>query len=149
MRRFLIALTLAAFATPVLAQVGATISIGEPGFYGRIDIGDFPPPRVVYREPVVVEHVTVVHEPPIYVHVPPGHEKHWAKHCARYGACGRPVYFVRDDWYNDVYVREYHHRHGHDDDEGEHHGHGHHGDHDDEGHGEGHGHGHGHDKHDD
>ncbi len=39
----------------------------------------------------------------------PGHEKHWRKHCAQYNACGRPVYFVRDDWYNNEYVPRYRH----------------------------------------
>ena len=41
------------------------------------------------------------------VDTPPGHEKHWNKHCHEYGACGRPVYFVRDGWYNDVYAPRY------------------------------------------
>jgi hypothetical protein len=67
------------------------------------------------------------------LHVPPGHEKHWSKHCAQYNACGRPVYFVRDEWYNNEYVPHY--RHAHDNDHGHGHGHDKHGDHD-----EGHGH---------
>ena len=29
-----------------------------------------------------------------------------------YGACGRPVYFVQENWYNDVYVPAYRERHG-------------------------------------
>jgi hypothetical protein len=41
--------------------------------------------------------------------VTPGHEKH----CAQYNACGRPVYFVRDDWHYNEYVPR--HRHGGDD----------------------------------
>ena len=41
---------------------------------------------------------------PIYLRVPPGHEKHWAKHCAKYNACGQPVYFVRDTYYQQHYV---------------------------------------------
>ena len=52
-------------------------------------------------------HVRVVAPAPVYLHVPPGHEKHWEKHCAAYGACGQPVLFVRDAWYNDVYVPAY------------------------------------------
>jgi hypothetical protein len=44
---------------------------------------------------------------PVYLRVPPGHAKNWAKHCARYGACGRPVYFVSDDWYENIYVPRY------------------------------------------
>jgi hypothetical protein len=40
---------------------------------------------------------------PIYLRVPPGHRKHWERYCGAYGACGQPVYFVRDEWY----LREY------------------------------------------
>ena len=42
---------------------------------------------------------------PIYLRVPPGHRKNWRKHCRRYGACGQPVYFVQERWYNDYYYR--------------------------------------------
>jgi hypothetical protein len=49
--------------------------------------------------------------PPIYLHVPPGHYKHWHKHCHEYGACGRQVYFVQNDWYEHTYVPAYHDRH--------------------------------------
>jgi hypothetical protein len=95
------------------ADVGVSVSVGQPGFYGRIDIGNYPRPEVVYAQPVVVQPapVGVVYQP-VYLHVPPGHEKHWSKHCAKYNACGRPVYFVRDNWYNKVYVPEYQARHG-------------------------------------
>ena len=138
-----ITLSASAFA----ADVGVSVNIGEPGFYGRVDIGDFPQPRVIYRDPVVVEHVIVEHEPPpLYLRVPPGHAKHWSKHCREYDACGRPVYFVRDDWYQKVYVPRWHERHH--DREDEHHGRDE--DRHDEGehHGHGEGHGRGHDKHD-
>ena len=53
---------------------------------------------------------------PIYLRVPPGHEKKWNKHCASYNACGRPVYFVRDDWYRNTYVPQYQMRGDRDDD---------------------------------
>jgi hypothetical protein len=113
MKRFLIAALFAAAATPAFAaDVGVSISVGQPGFYGRIDIGDFPPPVLVYPQPVVVQPAPpgIVHEP-IYLRVPPGHAKHWRKYCHRYNACGRPVYFVQDRWYNDVYVPRYRERH--------------------------------------
>ncbi len=43
------------------ADVGVSISIGQPGFYGRIDIGRFPQPQVIYAEPrVIVETVDVM-----------------------------------------------------------------------------------------
>ena len=146
MKRLLGAAFIAAMSVPAFAQVsvGAQINIGQPNFYGVINIGDVPePPRVIYREPVIVERVHVVEEP-IYLRVPPGHAKHWGKHCHEYHACNRKVYFVENDWYEHVYVPHYEEHHGHG------HGHGEHGDGDhDEGHGHGHGHGKGHDKHGD
>ena len=105
-----ISMALAVCAMPSFAQVGVSVNIGQPGFYGQIDIGDFPQPRVVYERPVTV-YTEVEDERPIYLHVPPGYEKHWAKHCGVYRACGRRVYFVRDDWYNDEYVPRYSEKH--------------------------------------
>lgn len=132
MKRFLFAAAVAAAAAPALAtDVGVSVSVGQPGFYGRIDIGNFPQPQLIYPEPVVIQPVPVgVVRQPIYLHVPPGHAKHWRKHCHKYNACGQPVYFVQESWYNDVYVPSYR---DHGDDRGEHHG---------KGHGKGHGRGH-------
>ena len=112
MKRFLFAAALAvsALAVPALAaDVGVSISIGQPGFYGRIDIGDYPQPRLLYREPRLIQRVAV--REPIYLHVPPGHAKNWRKHCRQYDACGERVYFVQDNWYNQVYVPHYQKRH--------------------------------------
>ena len=68
-----------------------------PGVYGRIDIGNAPPPPLIYAEPVIIQRPAVmVQRSPIYMHVPPGHAKNWGKHCARYNACGQPVYFLRN-----------------------------------------------------
>lgn len=105
-KNLLIAAALLSLPTLASAQIGVSISIGEPGFYGRIDIGDYPRPRLIYTKPMLVEHVTVSRSP-IYLRVPPGHAKHWDKHCREYDACARPVYFVEDDWYEQVYVPEY------------------------------------------
>ena len=96
-----------AFAT----DVGLSVSIGEPNFYGRIDIGNAPAPLLVYREPIIVIHVQQA-TAPIYLRVPPGHAKNWKKHCGSYGACGQRVYFVQDGWYNDVYAPHYRKNHG-------------------------------------
>lgn len=116
----LLAASLPAFAS----DVGVSITVGQPGFYGRIDIGDYPQPVLIYPRPVVVQPVPdVVVGEPIYLRVPPGHARHWRKHCHEYGACGRPVYFVQDRWYNEVYVPRYRERHGDRDDWGDrHHG---------------------------
>ena len=119
MRQVLFALIAGTFATPALAtDVSASIGISQPGFYGQIHIGDFPRPGVIYAEPIWVQRPPkVVYVQPIYLRVPPGHEKHWSKHCAKYGACGRPVYFVREDWYQTQYVPWYqdHHHYAQDD----------------------------------
>lgn len=99
-----------AFATVGSAHatdVGVSISLGQPGFYGQIDIGNYPRPRVIYAEPVVIHRAPRVVYEPVYLRVPPGHQKNWRKHCGRYDACGRPVYFVRDDWYQNEYAPRY------------------------------------------
>lgn len=90
-----------AFAT----DVGVSINISEPGFYGRIDLGRAPAPVLIYPQPIIIEQrpVTVVRQP-IYLRVAPGHERNWNKHCRRYNACGQPVYFVQDNWYREVYA---------------------------------------------
>lgn len=67
-----------------------------PGVYGRIEIGTAPPPPLIYAEPLIIQRPRVfVQQAPLYLHVPPGHAKKWSKHCARYNACGQPVYFVQ------------------------------------------------------
>jgi len=104
MKRILAGTLIALSTVPALAaDVGVSVSISEPGFYGRIELGDVPQPRLIYAEPVIVEHVSVVRAP-VYMHVPPGHAKDWPKHCGKYNACGQRVLFVQDEWYNDVYV---------------------------------------------
>jgi hypothetical protein len=104
MYRSLLALAAVAATTPAFAaDVSASIGISQPGFYGQINIGEFPRPAVIYAQPVWIERPRKGIQP-IYLHVPPGHEKHWSKHCGKYDACGRPVYFVREDWYQANYA---------------------------------------------
>ncbi len=157
--RLLAALLLAAAIVPATAQTSVSVQIGQPGFYGRINIGDYPPPQLIYAQPVIIERQRFEAQP-IYLRVPPGHMKNWRKHCAAYNACGQRVLFVRDEWYSNTYVPRYREEQarghgdrgrGHDD-----HGRGHDGrDHDDRGRGHdrdhdednGHDNGHGHGKH--
>lgn len=140
MKRIILA-AVATLAAPAFAQtsVGVSVQVNQPGLYGRIDIGSVPtPPVLVYQQPVVVVPGPVaVHQRPIYLRVPPGHEQHWDKHCARYNACGQPVYFVREDWYQQHWVPA--HRHDHDDRHDRDHDRDR--DHGDRGHGRGHDHG--------
>lgn len=146
MKRILIASALAAAAVaataPALAaDVGVSISIGQPGFYGQIDIGGFPPPQVIYPQPVIIERGPM-NRPPIYLRVPPGHARHWGKHCREYNACGERVLFVQDNWYNREYVPRYQEQYrDHRDERHEERGDGHRGRHGDDRHGDDHDHG--------
>ncbi len=97
----LVAATLAQAAD---VDVGVSIGIHQPGLYGRIDIGRFPQPQVIVQRPVVI-YQQPQRPQPIYLHVPPGHRQHWRQHCQAYNACGTPVYFVRERWYQDHVVR--------------------------------------------
>lgn len=104
---FVLAAATAAGSLPVLAgEVGVSVSVGQPGFYGRVDIGGYPPPQIIYRHPVVIDRVPAG-RPPIYLNVPPGHAKSWRRYCGAYEACGERVYFVRNGWYDREYVPRY------------------------------------------
>ena len=125
MKRFLIATALssAAFMTPTFAaEVGVSVSIGQPGFYGQLDIGGYPPPQVIYNQPIAIQRVPI-DRPPIYLRVPLGHAKHWERHCREYNACGERVYFVHDDWYSREYAPRYQegHREHHEEYRDDHH----------------------------
>lgn len=108
----LVALPLTSLPAAATADVGLSVSIGQPGFYGRIDIGDYPPPRLVYRQPVMVERGRMdAGRDPVYLRVPASHRRNWSRNCRRYDACGEQVYFVQDRWYNTVYAPQYRDRH--------------------------------------
>lgn len=154
MKSLIIAATIfaAAAAAPAMAQTNVSITVGQPGFYGRIDTGGFAPPPVYYTQPVVVERQVRYVGQPVYLRVPPGHRKNWNKHCYRYGACGQQVFFVQDGWYSNTYAPRYREQHRERFDRDDHRGRGHDRD-DDRGHGRGHdddrGRGNGHGKHGD
>lgn len=99
-------------ATTQASDVGVSISIGQPGFYGQLDIGNYGRPQVVYGQPVWVER-RHWNPAPVYLRVPPRHANNWRQYCGRYNACARPVYFVRDDWYRNVYAPRYRQLHSH------------------------------------
>lgn len=110
LRLLLLTLALTVSTATFAADVGVSVQIGDPNFYGRIDIGNFPQPRVIYPEPVIIERGG--QHAPVYMRVPPGHAKDWKKHCKHYNACARPVYFVQDDWYERDYAPAYREQHG-------------------------------------
>jgi hypothetical protein len=147
MKRFLIAAAVAAAtvtAPALAADVAVSLSISQPGFYGRLDIGGYPQPKVIYVRPMAIERVPM-DRPPIYLRVPPGHDKHWSKHCREYNACGERVFFVQDNWYNHDYAPRYQEQHRDRRDEGNDHGDehrdDHRGDHGNDRHSDDHGHG--------
>ena len=95
---------LLAVAQPVLAQ-NMSISVTQPGVYGRVDIGQ-PVPQTAWvnPNPVIIQQASNGYQrQPIYLYVPPTHLNNWGRYCSRYNACAQPVVFVRDQW-----VRERH-----------------------------------------
>ena len=112
MKRLLISMALVAAPLVAQAQVGVSINIGEPGFFGQIDLGNRPPPPVIYAAPVMVEPARQAY-PPLYLRVPEEHHRNWHRYCHQYNACDRQVYFVTEDWYNNAYTHEKHHEHEH------------------------------------
>ena len=120
----------ASVAQAQVPYVSATVSGQlQPGIYGRIDIGNAPPPPLIYAQPIIIQRPAVlVQQEPLYLHVPPGHAKKWSKHCGKYNACGQQVYFVKvrgdDDYERRSYQRrdEYRGDRGYDDDDSKHSG---------------------------
>src|SRR5690606_2168474 len=64
------------------SDVGISIRIGQPGFYGELHFGGYyPPPQLIYPQPILVWQTPAnLWQPPIYMHVPPGHAKNWSKY---------------------------------------------------------------------
>jgi hypothetical protein len=118
--------TLAALALLVASAAGAATQVNvivegqiRPGVYGRVEVGNPSVPPPVWRpQPVIIApQPNVVEVVPVYVHVPPGQARNWRKHCHRYDACGRPVYFVKSAEYESRHSKKGRHKN-------EHHGHG-------------------------
>ena len=113
MRKTLATISLALLGGVPLVAGAADINLrvivsGEvaPGVYGRVDIGTAPPPPLLHAKPVIITRQPGPPAAPIYLHVPPGHAKHWSKHCKKYNACGRPVYFVKSEEYAPGYKKK-------------------------------------------
>jgi hypothetical protein len=103
-------------ASAVLPALAASVSISvhQPGVYGRVTLGG-PVPQAAWvaPQPVVVAPAPVVVErAPIYLYVPTAHSSNWARHCYRYNACSQPVIFVRDSWVRERHAAYYRDRDG-------------------------------------
>ena len=89
-------------------NIGVTIGINAPGQYGRIDINNYPQVQLVTPQAIIYAPSPVaIHQRPIYLYVPQGHQANWGRYCGRYGACGQPVYFVQENWVRDEYRHEH------------------------------------------
>lgn len=113
MKNLIRSLLIAVLFAPVIAAAEPlfSVNLGDPGYFGRIDIGNDLRPRLIYDEPRIIERSSGGR--PLYLHVPPGHAKDWGKHCKHYNACARPVYFVDNGWYEKTYAPAYRSKHGH------------------------------------
>ena len=112
-RHLAVAAGLALLAASGLANAASWSVFVEPGVYGRVAIGGYAEPPVVYApQPViavdngygqvvaeVVDTAYATDQPPVYLWVPDYQRLHWAQYCRDYGAIGVPVYFVDDGWY--------------------------------------------------
>lgn len=117
MKKLLLAAVLAVTAASGAVAQNIRIPLGDTGYFGQIDMGNLGRPPVIYQEPQIVQRVPNYERlEPTYMRVPPGHAKKWSKHCAKYNACNRPVYFVQDSWYNDTYAPRYREMHRGDND---------------------------------
>lgn len=78
----------------------------DASFFGPITLGaDVPKPEFIRKKPLIAKPGAAPAEGrPLILHVRPGQEERWSAHCAAYAACDRPVLFVRENWYRDVYL---------------------------------------------
>ncbi len=83
--------------------------IGDPGYYGQVDLVNNAPPPVIYSTPYVVQPAPPgVYYPPVYLRVPPMYYQNWPQYCGFYNACLYPVFFVQEGWYMNIYSPWYH-----------------------------------------
>lgn len=107
---FLTLATAAVLTWPAHAvtNIGVTIGINAPGQYGRINIDNYPQPRLLMSQPLIYAPSPVAtYQRPIYLYVPQAHHANWGRYCGSYRACGQPVYFVQETWVREEYRREH------------------------------------------
>jgi hypothetical protein len=110
MKRLLLAALCAATPLFGMAQVnvGVNLNIGDPNFYGQVDLDQGVAPPVIYNTPVAVQPAPPgVYYPPVYLRVPPIYVQNWPQYCYYYNACNMPVFFVQENWYLTVYAPMY------------------------------------------
>lgn len=97
------------------AQAGAAtqvnISIGDSGYWGAIPMMNGLRPDVWNTTPIVAIGAAIAGASILYLNVPEAQRRDWRHYCSRYDACGRPVRFVKNNWYRDHYAPEYRRQH--------------------------------------
>lgn len=98
---------LSALAAQSAMAQNISLSINQPGVYGRVVIGEPVPQRAwINPRPIIIAPPQVVYErQPIYLYVPPQHSNNWGRYCGRYNACAQPVVFVQDGWVRDRHAQ--------------------------------------------
>lgn len=101
-------------------NVHFNLNVGAPGYYGPLNILQGVHPSVWNVQPVIAIGPVAISTEPIYLRVPNFQRKSWKKYCRKYGACQRPVYFVKNDWYEKEYghrkpPKSFHRKHKHHD----------------------------------
>jgi hypothetical protein len=85
-------------------QAPPNVPVGDPSYYGQVDLVNNTQPAVVYTTPVVVQAPPPgAYYPPVYLRVPPMYYQNWPQYCGYYNACYYPVFFVQDSWYLGFY----------------------------------------------
>ncbi len=110
---------------PVVASIGIMVSagafaqggpggpggrggpaLGQPGFYGVIPPMQGWKPKLWNAAPIIAG-AAIAGAVALYLNVPNNQRNNWSRYCAQYNACGRPVYFVQDNWYRNVYAPQF------------------------------------------
>ena len=60
---------------PPMSTSACPSTSASPASMARINIGNMPPPVLMYPQPVVIQPAPVAVQQPIYLHVPPGHAR--------------------------------------------------------------------------
>jgi hypothetical protein len=112
-------LLFALLAVPLLsqAQVDFNVTIGNPGYNGRIYLDNGQQPEIMNQTPIIAyPGPSNPYVQPIYLLVPRYVYRNWPRYCRYYGAdaCYTPIYFVQDYWYQRSYIPWYRNRYPYD-----------------------------------
>ena len=103
------AAVLCAAAAQSAMAANVSISVVQPGVYGRINIGEpIEQGSWINQQPIVYrQSAYTAARQPIYLYVPAAHSNNWGRYCGRYNACAQPVVFVQDGWVRGRYERDH------------------------------------------